>query len=67
MTKKALLEKLDEIKRLVDDRYIYEGEDEADWMTHFEGMLNRIGEILNDKATERNRPAQKTESKTRKR
>ena len=46
MKKLDILNKVEEIKQLVDDRYYCECEGPEHWDAHFEGILDRIEEIV---------------------
>ena len=45
MKKSDILLKIEEIKRLVDDRYISGCVHDSDWVNHFDTILERVREI----------------------
>ena len=48
MKKSDILLKLEEIKRLIDNRYISGCLHDSDWVDHFDTILDRIREISQD-------------------
>lgn len=48
MKKQEMLQKISEIKSLVKDRDTYEGEEDLDWVYHYDSVLHTIETIVAD-------------------